>query len=119
MCLAQGYNAVTQVKLEPATPQSQDKHSTIEPTALLINHLYTDKLDSSFWFDTINLDSPLYISRGVRFYSFQIILYSFSEDLFTITSSVEPDEMWHYAAFHLGLHSLQKYSFRGFRNTKG
>ena len=27
--------------------------------------------------------------------------------------------MQHYAAFHLGLHSLQKCSFRGFRNTKG
>ena len=27
--------------------------------------------------------------------------------------------MQHYAAFHLGLHCLQKYSFRGFRNTKG
>ena len=24
-----------------------------------------------------------------------------------------------YAAFHLGHHSLQKYSFRGFPNTKG
>ena len=27
--------------------------------------------------------------------------------------------MQHYAAFHLGLHCLQKYSFRGFPNTKG
>ena len=27
--------------------------------------------------------------------------------------------MQHYAAFHLGLHFLQKYSFRGFLNTKG
>ena len=27
--------------------------------------------------------------------------------------SVDPDEMQHYAAFHLGLHYLQKYSFRG------
>ena len=30
--------------------------------------------------------------------------------------SVDPDEMQHFAAFHLGLHCLQKYSFRG--NTK-
>ena len=28
MCLAQGYNAVMRVRLKPATPQSQDKHST-------------------------------------------------------------------------------------------
>ena len=31
MRLAQGHNEVTPVKLEPATPQSQDKHSTTEP----------------------------------------------------------------------------------------
>ena len=38
---------------------------------------------------------------------------------FTFTNSVVPDEMQHYAAFHLGLHCLQKWSFRGFPNTKG
>ena len=27
------------------------------------------------------------------------------------TNSVDPDEMQHFAAFHLGLHCLQKYSF--------
>ena len=31
MCLAQGHNAVTPLSLEPATPQSQVKHSTSEP----------------------------------------------------------------------------------------
>ena len=38
--------------------------------------------------------------------------------LFTFTNSVDPDEMKHYAAFHLGLHCLQMYSFRGFTNAK-
>ena len=33
---------------------------------------------------------------------------------FTFTNSVGRDEMQHYAAFHLGLHYLQKY----FLNTK-
>ena len=28
----------------------------------------------------------------------------------TFTNSVDPDEMQHYAAFHLGLYCLQKYS---------
>ena len=37
----------------------------------------------------------------------------------TFTNSVGPDEMQHYAAFHQGLHCLQKNSFRGFPNTKG
>ena len=35
------------------------------------------------------------------------------KDLFNLTNSVDPDEMQHYAAFHLGLHCLQKYSSRG------
>ena len=35
---------------------------------------------------------------------------------FTFANSVDPDEMQHNAAFHLGLHCLQKYSFRGFSN---
>ena len=30
MCLAQGHNAVMQVRLEPATPRSSVKHSTTE-----------------------------------------------------------------------------------------
>ena len=31
MCLAQGHNAVTPVRLKPATPWSRVEHSTIEP----------------------------------------------------------------------------------------
>ena len=42
-----------------------------------------------------------------------------SEYGFTFTNSVDPDEMQHDAAFHLGLHCLKKYSFRGFPNTMG
>ena len=42
-----------------------------------------------------------------------------SEDFCTFTKSVDRDEIQHNAAIHLGLHCLQKYSFRGFQNTKG
>ena len=38
---------------------------------------------------------------------------------FNFINSEEPDEMQQAAAFHLGLYCLQKYSFRGFLNTKG
>ena len=41
-----------------------------------------------------------------------------SEDLFNI-HSVDPDEMQHDNAFHLGLNCLKKKSFRGFPNIKG
>ena len=37
---------------------------------------------------------------------------------FTFTNSVDPDEIQHFAALHLGLYCLQKYSFRGFLYTK-
>ena len=36
-----------------------------------------------------------------------------------LTNSADPDEMLRYAAFHLGLHCLSKYLFRGFRSKKG
>ena len=34
MCLAKGHNAVTPLRLKPAAPQSQVKHSTTEPLRL-------------------------------------------------------------------------------------
>ena len=43
-------------------------------------------MDSSFWFDTKTRDGPLYISRGVSYTL---------KDLFTVTNSVDPDEMPH------------------------
>ena len=46
-------------------------------------------------------------------------MYLLSEDSLSFTNSVDPDEMQHYAAFHLDLHCLQKYLFRGFPNAKG
>ena len=38
---------------------------------------------------------------------------------FALASSTDPDEMPPNAAFHLGLHCLQKYPFRGFKSSKG
>ena len=65
----------------------------------------------SFWFNTKTWDNPLYISRGVRlFFSKKKNCIILSEYLY----SLDPDEIQHYAAFHLGLHCLQSYSFRGF-----
>ena len=36
-----------------------------------------------------------------------------------LANNADPDEMQHNAAFHLDLHSLPKYTFRGFPYTKG
>ena len=37
---------------------------------------------------------------------------------FVLANNADPDEMLHYAAFHLGLHCLLKYPFWGFWSTK-
>ena len=55
----------------------------------------------------------------------QVIIYPTKIYLFSLTiilglaNSVDADEMPHYVAFHLGLHCLPKYQFRGFRYAKG
>ena len=36
-----------------------------------------------------------------------------------LANSADPDEMQNASAFHLGLHFLPKYGFRGFQYTKG
>ena len=36
-----------------------------------------------------------------------------------VENSADPDEMQHYTAFHMGLHRLPKYSFRGLQYTNG
>ena len=41
------------------------------------------------------------------------------KSVLVITNSVETDEMQHYVAFHMGLHCLPKYLFRGFQYSKG
>ena len=40
MCLAQGHNAVTPVRLEPAAPLSRVKHSTTEPLRSLNREIF-------------------------------------------------------------------------------
>ena len=38
---------------------------------------------------------------------------------FVLANSVDHDEMPHYGTFHLGLHCLPKYLFRGFCSPEG
>ena len=70
-------------------------------------------MDSSFWFDTINLGKSFVHIKGCQVIILKKYCILLSEDMFYLYS-VDPDEMQHYAAFHLGLHCLQKYLFRGF-----
>ena len=61
-----------------------------------------------------------YIYKGVRVYNYHknIIFLSLKMDL-VLANSADPDEMLHYAAFHLGLHCLPRYPFRGFWSSMG
>ena len=44
---------------------------------------------------------------------------SVPEDYLILANSADPDEMQRYATFHLRLHCLPKFMFRGFQYTKG
>ena len=49
-CLAQGHNAVSLVRLKPATPRSRVKHSTTEPPASpLVRALRDKKRSRAIW----------------------------------------------------------------------
>ena len=63
-------------------------------------------------------NSPLFISSDARLRLKKIVLFCLN--IFSkLTNSLDPNEMPHDAAFHLGLHFLQKYPFRDFQYTKG
>ena len=47
------------------------------------------------------------------------IVFLFLKIIFVLANSVDPDEMLHYAAFHLDLHCLTKCTFRSHWYTKG
>ena len=67
-------------------------------------------------------ENLLYLYKQYRpWWNAALCCISPGSSLFCVcTNSVEPDEMQQlYAAFHLGLHCVLQYSFRGFTNTKG
>ena len=71
------------------------------------NHLYTNLIPP----DLLQFDTVHCIYLGVSGRKPEYIIY--------IYKSVVPDETQQHAAFHLERRRLQKYSIRGFPNTKG
>ena len=57
---------------------------------------------------------PLYLHVNQKSYYDDMI-----KVVIILANSADPDEMQHNAAFHLGLHYLPEYPFRGFQYTKG
>ena len=69
-------------------------------------------IDSSFWFDTINLEWFIVYIEGLHvIFCKQIVILSL-KIIFVLANSVDPNEMPHNAAFHLGLHCMPKHIFR-------
>ena len=76
------------------------------------------------------MDFPIQIHRirmGLFIIYFKGTQVKFSNDyvfqslkkVFIIANSAGPDEMQHYAAFHLGLHCLPNCLLKGFQYRKG
>ena len=72
-------------------------------------------MDSFFFFDTINLKWYIVFIEGSNKLLPNIIAFL----IFILANRVDPDEMPHYAAFHLDLHCLPKYAFRSHLYTEG
>ena len=67
----------------------------------------------------LTCDGLLYILRNQRLYFPTEFQFLSLKIVLALENIVDPNEMPHNAAFHLGLHCLPKYPFRGFQYTKG
>ena len=67
-------------------------------------------MDFPIHIDTISMELPI-----LYFYGSQVEVYKLPLKVVLILANcTDPDEMQHYAAFHLGLHCFPKYLYRGF-----
>ena len=75
-------------------------------------------MEFSIKFDTVKSGwSIVYIEGSQVIISKNVVFLSLKIDC-SKANSADPDEMSHYVAFHLGLHCLPKYPFRGFWSSK-
>ena len=92
--------------------------SVLIKPGLKVNPLYTNGFFFLVLYNKLGIDHYTY--QGVSCYDFQNnFIFCLKIFFFILTNSVDPDEMPHYAAFHLGLHCMPKYPFRGFLYTNG
>ena len=73
-----------------------------------------------------NLSSASVVIGTLRVKGLQVLINFQNYDvslslkvLLNLANSAYPDEMYNYFAFHLCLHALSKYPFRGFQYSKG
>ena len=71
------------------------------------------------FYTSMELSILYFIFRGCqRYFPWNDVFLSL-KIVFILANSADPDEMPHYAAFHLGLHCLPKYLYTGIQNEKG
>ena len=88
-------------------------------SAAQINTLYTNGFLLLVWYNKFGIVHCAYLGESGCNFKKKDVVFFCPKIFLTFTNSVDTDEMQHYAAFHQGLHCLQKYSFKGFPNTKG
>ena len=74
MCLAQGHNALTSARLEPAASRSRVKHSTTEPLSSSMYSLYSMySLHSLYSLHTVNSEifAMVLFSRNFAYAKFR------------------------------------------------
>ena len=88
---------------------------------LLLNPLQSNGIFYKTTYNKVWMVHPLPRLRGhwITIIISKNILYLSLKVDSVLANSADPDEMLQYAAFHLGLHCLQKCPFRGFLVTKG
>ena len=64
-------------------------------------------------------DDSLCALRGNRYKFLNYDTFQSLKIVLMCANNADPDEMQHYATFHLGLHCLLKYPFKGFQYRKG
>ena len=104
---------MTPVRLEPAALRSRVKHSTTEPLRSLCI-----LMDFLIHINTISMGLPILYFNGHRKKLNHYVLLSLKVALI-LANNEDPNEMQHYAAFHLVLQCLPEYPFRGFQYTEG
>ena len=76
-----------------------------------ISPLYSDGFFNLTWYNKFGMVYCTYLGVSVYNLKKNIVLFCLKIFFFTFTNSVDPNEMQHDAAFHLGLHCSQKYPF--------
>ena len=76
-------------------------------------------MDFPIHIDTISMGLPILYFKESQVKNLNFNIYLSLKVFFIFANSADPDEMQHHAAFHLSLHCLPEYPFKGYQYTRG